>query len=84
MRSRFLLTLLLMLVAGLASFLAVRYNRSPAVLAGERKAFFVKMYARPAWWRILQSSTNATFSMRFAATAPTREETIPSFQTVEC
>ena len=46
MRPRFLITLLLMLVAGLASFLAVRYSRSPAVLAGERKAFFVKMYGK--------------------------------------
>ena len=46
MRPRFLMTLLLMLVAGLASFLAVQYSRSPAVLAGERKAFFVKMYGK--------------------------------------
>ena len=46
MKPRFLLILLLMLVAGLASFLAVRYSRSQAVLAEARKAFFVKMYGK--------------------------------------
>ncbi len=46
MRPRFLLILLLMLVAGLASFRAVRYSRSQAVFAEARKAFFVKMYGK--------------------------------------
>ena len=46
MKPRLLLTLLLVLVAGLVSFLAIRYTRSEAVFAEARKAFLVKMYGK--------------------------------------